>query len=167
VLQRRVAYIPQTLGLVRNMSVLQNSLIGSLGRVGTMPSLAQAFPGPLVEQATHTLETLGLRHKLNERAYNLSGGERQRVAIARALMQNPRMILADEFVSQLDTPRAFEIMEIVRSIASQGVTFMITTHELDLVTRFGDTAVFLKEGRKVHEGPAADVDLDSLTRLMR
>ena len=165
-LTRRVAYIPQTLGLVRNSTVLQNALVGALGRLSTVRSLVQAFPPPLVGEASEVLASLGLGHKLQERAYNLSGGERQRVAIARALLQNPRLILADEFVSQLDAPRAFEIMEIVKGIAAQGVTFIITTHELDLVGGYGDKAVLLQDGQKVHEGPASDVTLASLKRLL-
>ncbi len=166
-LARKVAYIPQTLGLVRNLTVLQNALVGTLARVGTLPSLVQVFPRPLVEEAVATLESLGLGHKLGEKAYNLSGGERQRVAIARALMQNPRLILADEFVSQLDTPRAIEIMDVVKGIASQGVTFLITTHELNLVASYGDSAIVLRDGRKVHEGPASQVNLDVLRGLMQ
>ncbi|MBI4233251.1 MAG: ATP-binding cassette domain-containing protein [Chloroflexi bacterium] len=166
-LGRRVAYIPQTLGLVRNLTVLQNALVGALGRTSTLASLVRVFPTEYVLQAREVLQTLGLGHKLDEKGYHLSGGERQRVAIARALMQNPRVILADEFVSQLDTPRALEIMDIVRGIARQGVTLVITTHELELVARYGDKAVFLSDGEKVHEGSASAVNLETLMRWMK
>lgn len=165
-LGRRVAYIPQNLGLVRNMTVLENTLTGALSRVGTLVSLVQAFPKHYLYEAKDTLEALGISHKTAEKVYNLSGGERQRVAIARALMQQPQLVLADEFVSQLDPVTTREIMGIVIGIARRGVTFMITSHEVELVSQYGDKAVFLQDGQKVYECPAHEVDLDSVTRLM-
>lgn len=164
-LTRLVAYIPQHLGIVHSLSVLQNTLIGTLGRTGTMASLLGHFPQESIDKAQQVLESLGIGHKSYERAYHLSGGERQRVAIARALMQQPKLILADEFVAHLDTPRAYEIMEVVRDIAKGGVTFVVTTHELDLVSRFGDKAVYFHDGQKIHEGPAASVTLEAIKRL--
>ncbi|MEK7777067.1 MAG: ATP-binding cassette domain-containing protein [Chloroflexota bacterium] len=162
---RQVAYIPQHLGIVHSLSVLQNTLIGTLGRTGTVPSLLGHFSQESIDEAQRVLESLGIAHKAREQAYHLSGGERQRVAIARALMQHPKLILADEFVSHLDTMRVYEIMEIVRDIANRGVTFVVTTHEIDLVSKFGDKAVYLRDGRKVHEGPASAVTLETIKRL--
>lgn len=164
-LGRRVAYIPQNLGLVRNMTVLENTLTGALSRVGTLVSLVQAFPKHYLTEARQTLEALGIGHKLADKVYNLSGGERQRVAIARALMQQPQLVLADEFVSQLDPLTNREIMDIVIEIAKMGVTFMITSHEVELVSQYGDQAVFLQDGQKVYECPAREVKLDSIARL--
>lgn len=161
----QVAYIPQHLGIVRSLSVHENTLIGTLGRMGTMASLLGRFSPESMDEAQRVLESLGIGHKSREQAYHLSGGERQRVAIARALMQHPKVILADEFVAHLDTLRAYEIMEIVRNIAKRGVTFIVTTHELDLVSRFGDTAVYLRDGQKVHEGPASAVTLETIKGL--
>ena len=162
---QRIAYIPQNLGLVRSLSVTDNALTGALGRTATLPSLFKAFPHPYRMRAREFLETMGIGHKAEEKVYRLSGGERQRVAIARALMQEPELILADEFVAQLDPLRTLEIMDIVREIASRGVAFLITSHEPELVAQYGDRAVFLREGQKVHECPAREVSLDMVKAL--
>lgn len=164
---RQVAYIPQHLGIVHSLSVLQNTLIGALGRTGVMASLLGHFSQESMDEAQQVLESLGIGHKAREQAYHLSGGERQRVAIARALMQHPKLILADEFVSHLDTLRAYEIMEVIRDIKKGGVTVVVTTHEIDLVSRFGDKAVYLRDGRKVHEGPASAVTLETIRGLIQ
>ncbi|MBI2822421.1 MAG: ATP-binding cassette domain-containing protein [Acidobacteria bacterium] len=163
---RRIAYIPQTLGLVRNMTALENTLIGALGRTPTLPSLIKMFSAEDVCEAKRILAMLRIPQKADEPVYNLSGGERQRVAIARALMQRPLLVLADEFVSHLDPLTTREIMQCVAEIANRGVGFLITSHEVDLVARFGNSAVFLKRGEIVHECPASEVNLHSTLRLM-
>jgi phosphonate transport system ATP-binding protein len=163
---RRIASIPQSLGLVRNLTVLENTLTGALGRLGTVSSFFKLFPELEVEEARGHLRTLGIEHKIDDKVYSLSGGERQRVAIARALMQRPRLVLADEFVSQLDLLTSRDTMRNVSLIAETGVTFLVTSHEAELVAEFGDTAVFLREGRKVHECPAGEVDRAIAARLM-
>lgn len=166
-LDRRVAYIPQQLGLVRNLSVLENTLTGALGRVGTLPSLLKIFPRHCLREARRTLETLGIDHKADEKVYALSGGERQRVAIARALMQQPRLILADEFISQLDPVTSLEIMEIMHQIAADGVALVMTTHELDIVARYADHVVILRDGEKVIDGPAYALNVSELGLEMK
>lgn len=162
-----IAYIPQQLGLVRTLSVLDNTLTGALGRVGTVPSLLKLFPRPVVEQAHETLRILGIGHKAHEKVANLSGGERQRVAIARALMQEPTLILADEFVSQLDPATTTEIMETMRAVAQRGVALLMTTHELDIVSRYADRVVVLRNGEKVLDCPAAEVSTEDLAATIR
>lgn len=163
---KEIAYIPQNLGLVKGMTVLENALIGTLGRMGTVPSLFKVFPRKEVSLAREKLAMLGLREKESEKAFHLSGGERQRVAIARALMQGSQLILADEFISQLDHIKSLQMMELVEQIALTGVTLIITTHDIELVPRYGHQAIFLKEGQKIHECPAAMVN-ESLCELMK
>jgi len=165
--RQRVAYIPQNLGLVRNMTALENALAGALSRANTLLSLIRVFPKETVEEAKNTLAVLGLSHKLEEKVYNLSGGERQRVAIARALMQRPLLILADEFVSQLDPVTAMEIMDMTKGIAAEGVSLVITTHETGLVAAYGDRAVIIREGQVVYEGEARTASEGELMELMR
>ncbi|MSQ41090.1 MAG: ATP-binding cassette domain-containing protein [Dehalococcoidia bacterium] len=164
---REVAYIPQNLGLVRNLTALENTLTGALGRSGPFLSLLKVFSKETVEEARECLALLGLEGKHQEKAYNLSGGERQRVAIARALMQRPRLILADEFVSQLDPVMGFEIMEMVREIARKGVSLLITTHEMGIAARYGDRAVVMKEGMVVYEGTPYEVGEEGMLELLR
>ncbi len=147
-LDRRVAYIPQQLGLVRTLSVLDNALTGALSRVGRVPSLLKLMPEDEVRQARELITRLGIGDKADEKVYALSGGERQRVAIARALMQRPRVLLADEFISDLDPLTSAEIMAIVRDIVGSGVAVVMTTHEMDVVRAHADHVIVLREGEK-------------------
>jgi phosphonate transport system ATP-binding protein len=144
-----VAYIPQHLGLVLNLSVLDNTLMGALARVPELPSLAHRLPVAERRRAEDLLARLGIGHKAGDKAYALSGGERQRVAVARALMQEPSLLLADEFVSQLDVLTSREILTVVRGIADAGVAVVIATHEIELVDRYADSVVVLRDGEKV------------------
>ncbi len=162
-----VAYVPQTLGLVRSMTALENALAGALGRTGILRTLVKAFPRSTVEEAKDILASLGLAHKTYETVYNLSGGERQRVAIARALMQRPALILADEFVSQLDPITAEEILVMMRGIAGQGVSLLITTHETDVVANYADRVVVMSQGRIIHDGAAAHLTMAEMLDLLR
>jgi len=164
---RQVAYIPQNLGLVRGFTAQENVITGALGRSSPLLSLLKAFPKETVEEARECLALLGLEGKRQERVYSLSGGERQRVAIARALMQRPRLILADEFVSQLDPVTGVEIMKMVRGISQKGVSLLITTHEMDIAARYGDRAVVMKEGTVVFEGPPSEVGEEGMLELLR
>jgi len=166
-LDSRVAYIPQQLGLVRTRSVLENTLTGTLGKLGSIPSVLGSFPGHLVALAYQRLQALGIEHKARDRVHSLSGGERQRVAIARALMQEPRVILADEFTSQLDPVTAREILDIMRGIAKEGVTIIIATHQIELVGEYADRVVAIRSGEKVLDAAAADVGSESLTAALR
>jgi phosphonate transport system ATP-binding protein len=165
-LDPRVAYIPQQLGLVRSITALENTLVGALSRVGRVHSLFKAFPADEVREARDLLDRLGIGHKAHDKVFALSGGERQRVAIARALLQHPRVLLADEFISDLDPLTSAEIMTIVREIADSGVGILMTTHELDVVARHADHVVVLREGRAVYESHA-EPDVVAITRALR
>ena len=163
-LDPQVAYIPQQLGLVRSASALENVLAGALSRVATIPSLF-GFPSREVERARGILAGLGIDRKAPQPVHALSGGERQRVAIARALMQGARLILADEFVSQLDPVTTEETMVLMRGIAQQGVAVVQTTHELEVAERHADLVVVLRDGTKVMESRA--VDRAEIARALR
>lgn len=165
-LDHRVAYIPQQLGLVRSLSVIENVLTGALCRVGWLPGLLKLFPQDCRQEAHRLLEAVGLAHKAEEKAYALSGGERQRVAISRALMQEPRLILADEIISQLDPAKGAEIMEIARTIVHQGVALVMATHNLETVSRYGDRVVLLDEGEKALDCAANETSSIHLSQRM-
>jgi phosphonate transport system ATP-binding protein len=166
-LDHRTAYIPQQLGLVRNSTALENALTGALWRTGAVASLLKLFPREVTQHARHMLASLGIGHKADEKVLALSGGERQRVAIARALMQQPELILADEFVSQLDPVTSSEIMEIMRETARRGVALVMTTHQLEIVSRYADRVMLLREGEKVADLKGAEVDIEELRRMMK
>jgi ABC-type phosphate/phosphonate transport system ATPase subunit len=125
------------------------------------------FPRPTVSLAKETLAGLGLGDKLHERVHNLSGGERQRVAIARALMQRPDVILADEFVSQLDPVTTDHILEMMRGIASDGVSLLITTHEIDVVVNHADQLLIMRGGTTTYDGRPTDISRAAMVELLR
>jgi phosphonate transport system ATP-binding protein len=164
---RDISYIPQTLGLVRTLSALENTAVGASIRINFTRSLLRVFPSDVRDEAYETLRKLGLGHKANEPVHRLSGGERQRVAIARSLMQNPALILADEFVSQLDPITAEEVLEQMREIASEGVALLITTHQTDVAADYADRIVVMSDGAVVHDTPAGDIPIADVREMMR
>jgi len=143
-----VGYIPQQLGLVRNSTALENVLMGALGRCRNGKVLLGLFPRQEIERARQVLELMGIAHKANEKVFCLSGGERQRVAIARTLAQHPRVVVADEFVSDLDLPLALEILSRIRRAAEQDqITFVMSMHRQGLAREFAENVITLREGR--------------------
>jgi phosphonate transport system ATP-binding protein len=142
-----IGYIPQQLGLVRNLSGLENVLMGALGRLGDGKSLLGLFPRDDIDRARAALELMGIGHKMSERVIRLSGGERQRVAIARTLLQRPPVVIADEFASDLDLALASEILARIRRAAEQeNITFIMSMHRIGLARQFGDEVLALKNG---------------------
>jgi phosphonate transport system ATP-binding protein len=166
-LRGRIGYIPQQLGLVRSLTALENVLLGTLARHTGPLAFLGLFPKEEVEQAQALLASLGLADKAHEKVLHLSGGQRQRVAIARTLLQRPQLVLADEFVSDLDFPMAMELLETVRESARRdGITYIMALHEVPLVQSFADEAFVLRDGRIVHHGPGPALTFSALTELL-
>jgi phosphonate transport system ATP-binding protein len=162
----RIGYVPQGIGVVGNMSVLENVLLGAFDRSPKASALLGRFPREKVERAEEVLELLGLGDVVWKRARELSGGQKQRVAIARSLMHGSELVLADEFVSQLDPLTAIEVLELVRKLRSRGVGFAITMHDVHLVPRYADRVEVLREGRVVLEGDAGSIAPEDLVRAL-
>jgi phosphonate transport system ATP-binding protein len=145
-----IGYIPQQLGLVRNLTALENVLMGALGRCGNGRVLLGLFPRHEIEKAKAALALMGIAQKADEKVFHLSGGERQRVAIARTLLQRPKVVIADEFVSDLDMTLAVEILARIRQAAEQDqLTFIMSMHRQGLVREFAETVLTLREGKIV------------------
>lgn len=158
--RRRIGYIPQQLGLVRSLTAIENVLIGAHDRISLPCAMLGAFPKSEVEFARECLSLVGMEHKAKEKVHALSGGERQRVAIARALAQKPAIILADEFVSNLDVVRAREIMHLVKDVKSRNTTVIFSTHDIALARDYTETAVVVKDGRKLAEVCSSKLSYD-------
>jgi len=142
-----VGYIPQGFGVVSNLSVLDNVLVGALLRVPLLHSLLGQFPREEVERSEEIIEMMGLSQFKYQKVSQLSGGQRQRVAIARALMQKPQIILADEFVSQLDPLTAIEVLDVFHSLAEERrIATVITSHDVHLASRYADQVLVLRDG---------------------
>ena len=145
-----VGYVPQQLGLVRNLSALDNVLMGSLGRIGDAKAMLALFPREELDRAEAALDMMGIAYKRSEPVFRLSGGERQRVAIARTLLQHPRIVIADEFASDLDLALASEILTRIRRAAEkENITFIMSMHRIGLARQFGDSVLALKHGEMV------------------
>lgn len=153
-----IGYIPQHLGLLRAKTVLDNVLVGSLGRLDGWRTLLGRYPPQEEERARAWIETVGLTPKAHAKVHRLSGGERQRVAIARALMQHPKLLVADEFASNLDPVRQRETLALVRDrLDDAHVTTLMALHNLELAKRLSDRIVFLREGHVVADLPSPEV----------
>lgn len=148
----RIGYIPQNLGLVKNLSVKENVLIGALPRLGRVQSFFKSFPREELDGADGILNLVGLSDKAGRKAYMLSGGEKRRVAIARALMQKPDILLADEIVSELDHVTAREIMDLVADAQkSIGLTAVMVHHDMRLALEYANRVAVIQNGDKVLE----------------
>jgi polar amino acid transport system ATP-binding protein len=103
------------------------------------------------------LERVGLADKIDEYPARLSGGQQQRVAIARALAMKPKLMLFDEVTSALDPELVKEVLDVMRTLAQEGMTMIVVTHEMGFAADVGDRVVFMDGGVIVEEGPARQV----------
>lgn len=148
----KIGYIPQSLGLIKNLTVIDNVLIGALPRIGKFKSFFKMFPENEIKEAEKILKLVGLEDKLERKAYMLSGGEKRRVAIARALVQKPELLLADEIVSELDHVTAREIMNLVADAQRTfNLTSVMVHHNMQLALEYANRVAVIKEGQKILE----------------
>ena len=108
-------------------------------------------------RGTAMLERVGLAAKAQARPDDLSGGQQQRVAIARALVANPRLMLLDEVTSALDPELVAEVLEVIRELASEGMTMLIATHEMGFARDIANRIGFLDAGVILEEGPPEEI----------
>ena len=167
-LRTRIATIPQHLGLVPNLSVLQNVILGKGGERGTLRSIRDLLvPRKSDVEAIHKiLERVGIEEKLFAGTSTLSGGQQQRVAIARALFQEPEAILADEPVSAVDPARAKDTVQLLTELSREhGFTLCVSLHHIELAKEFFPRLIGLRNGEVVLDGAPADLDEADLARL--
>jgi phosphonate transport system ATP-binding protein len=157
-IRRNIGMIFQQFNLVKRSSVMTNVLSGRLGYVNPWLSLIGLWPQEDKRRALEALERVGIADKAYQRADALSGGQQQRVGIARALMQNPKLILADEPVASLDPVLSHSILQYLEQLNQEGITVICSLHFLDLVHRYATRVVALKDGAKVFEGTAQEID---------
>jgi phosphonate transport system ATP-binding protein len=146
----RAGYIPQSLGLVRHVTALRNTLMGTLHMGGRTGNLIGRFSAQQVTQAHASLEKVGLAHKARARTATLSGGERRRVAVARAVAQRPRLLLADEILSELDERTKHSVLSAVRELQGQtGMGILMVEHDLATSCEVADLLLCVRDGRIV------------------
>ncbi|MBU4527535.1 MAG: ATP-binding cassette domain-containing protein [Hoeflea sp.] len=159
-------FIFQDFALVERASVLRNVLNGRLGRIRPLRALLGRPSKDDLAVARSALADCGIVDLAERRVDSLSGGQRQRVAIARCLSQEPRLILADEPVSNLDPARAAEILSLLTEAARQrGATTVFSSHQPDLARRFARRIVGMRNGRIVFDIPTAELTEDATARV--
>ena len=149
----------QQFNLVGRLSALENVLTARLSHRPVLPTLLRRFPREDYERAMGCLRRVGLADRAAQRADTLSGGERQRVAIARALAQEPRILLADEPVASLDPGSTHQVLELIRRVSREdGLTVLMSLHQVGLARQFSDRVAGLAGGRLVFEGSPDALD---------
>ena len=145
-LRQRVGMVFQSFNLFPHLSVGGNVMLA--------PALVKKRGKPEGEtQARALLQRVGLAEKFDAWPDQLSGGQQQRVAIARALAMQPAVLLCDEITSALDPELVGEVLRVVESLAADGMTLMMVTHEMQFARKVADRVVFMHAGR-IHEmGP--------------
>jgi phosphonate transport system ATP-binding protein len=150
--RRNTAMIFQQHQIIGRHTVLQNVLVGLVPKYGVLRSM---LPLPRSDQvfALACLERVGLLEKALERADSLSGGQQQRVGIARALAQSPHVILADEPVASLDPATSDRVLSLLYRITKEdGLTTLVSLHQVEFARRYADRIVGLVGGRVVFDG---------------
>ncbi|WP_043455860.1 amino acid ABC transporter ATP-binding protein [Streptomyces fulvoviolaceus] len=146
----RTGMVFQAYNLFPHMTVLEN-LIEAPRRVKGV-NKAEA-----VKDALQALEEVGMAHKADVYPSTLSGGQQQRVAIARALVMKPSVMLFDEPTSALDPELVGEVLNVMKRLATSGMTMIVVTHEIGFARGVADEVVFMSEGRLVEKGPPSQV----------
>lgn len=163
--RQRTGMIFQQHHLIGRLTALQNVLTGRLSFHGTLRSL---LPLPTADKlvALEALDRVGLADRALHRADQLSGGQQQRVGIARALAQRPAAILADEPVASLDPATADKVLALLHRICCEdGITAVVSLHQVELARRYGDRIYGLADGRVVFEGTGETLDGSALERI--
>lgn len=151
-LRKRTAMVFQNYNLFQNKTVIENIMEGLV--VAQKRKKQEA-----VQIAEQLLKKVGLIEKRDVYPSSLSGGQQQRVGIARALALNPEVILFDEPTSALDPEMVGEVLNLMKEIASEGITMIVVTHEIDFAREVSNRVVFMDGGYVVEEGTPEEVIL--------
>ncbi|MBI2755081.1 MAG: amino acid ABC transporter ATP-binding protein [Chloroflexi bacterium] len=167
-LRRDIGMVFQQFNLFPHLTVLQNLTLAPMKVKGVSRTDAEALGRQL-------LDRVGIPEKADVYPMMLSGGQQQRVAIARALCMQPRIMLFDEPTSALDPEMIREVLDVMRGLASDGMTMLVVTHEMGFAREVADRVVFMAEGqiveqnsaREFFENPREERTREFLSRIIR
>ena len=146
----RTAFVFQNFNLFLNKTALQNVTEGLVTARGMEKKDAD-------QKAIRALERVGMVSHAGYYPHQLSGGQQQRVAIARALAADPKIIFFDEPTSALDPELTDEVLSVMRSLADDGMTMLIVTHEIEFARTVSNKIIFMENGEVVESGPTAKI----------
>ena len=145
-----VGMVFQSFNLFNNMTVLENCITGQVKVLKRSREEAR-------EHAMKYLQKVGMAPYINARPRQISGGQKQRVAIARALAMDPEVLLFDEPTSALDPEMVGEVLGVMRSLADEGMTMLVVTHEMAFARDVSNHVVYMNQGVICEEGSPADL----------
>lgn len=146
----KVGMVFQSFNLFNNMTVLENCMIGQEKVLKRPKEEAR-------QKAMAFLEKVGMAPYINAKPRQLSGGQKQRVAIARALAMEPEVLLFDEPTSALDPQMVGEVLEVMRTLAREGLTMIVVTHEMAFARDVSNRVIFMAGGVVEEEGTPEEV----------
>ena len=166
-IRENIGMVFQRFNLFPHMTVLENIVLAPT-------KVLKISRDEAISTAMDLLQRVGLKEKANSYPSQLSGGQQQRVAIARALAMKPKVMLFDEPTSALDPEMVTEVLDVMKSLANQGMTMVVVTHEMGFARTVADRVIFLENGKIVEENdsetffshPESDRAKDFLSKVM-
>ena len=146
----RVGMVFQSFNLFNNLTVLENCMLGQMKVLKRKKAEAK-------EVAMYYLNKVGMAPYINAKPRQISGGQKQRVAIARALAMDPEVLLFDEPTSALDPEMVGEVLTVMQSLAQEGMTMLVVTHEMAFARDVSNHVVYMNEGVICEEGTPEEV----------
>jgi glutamate transport system ATP-binding protein len=148
-LRSEVGMVFQSFNLFAHKTILQNVMLGPVKVRGEKPAVVR-------ERAMALLDRVGIASQAEKYPAQLSGGQQQRVAIARALAMQPKALLFDEPTSALDPEMVGEVLDVMTSLARDGMTMVVVTHEMGFARHAANRVVFMADGQLVESAPPAE-----------
>ena len=145
-LRSEVGMVFQSFNLFAHKTILENVTIGPI-------KVRKEDPATVKERAMQLLDRVGIANQAHKYPAQLSGGQQQRAAIARALAMQPKVILFDEPTSALDPEMVNEVLDVMTSLAREGMTMIVVTHEMGFARRAANRVVFMADGQIVEQAP--------------
>ncbi|GLI56247.1 peptide ABC transporter ATP-binding protein [Propionigenium maris DSM 9537] len=149
-LRQRVGMVFQHFNLFPHKNVLENLTLAPM-------KVKKQGKGAMEEKAMSLLERVGLADKAKAYPNQLSGGQKQRIAIARALAMDPHIMLFDEPTSALDPEMVREVLDVMRDLATEGMTMVIVTHEMGFAKNVANRVMFMDQGVVVEDGDPIEI----------
>ncbi|MEH6525659.1 MAG: cell division ATP-binding protein FtsE [Sneathiella sp.] len=144
--RRKIGVVYQEFRLLDHLSAIDN--------VALPLKIAGAVDSQIYQHVAELLDWVGLGNQVDAKPPTLSGGEKQRVAIARAIINRPQLLIADEPTGSMDAEMGLRLMRLFQELNKIGTTVVVATHDLDMIQRFGNPVMYLKDGLLSSRSPA-------------